>query len=304
MKRNRQPVNLDELTTMIRYNEGSVTGTTTDHGTATNGSTSGSATTTPPAKGHAEHPVTPQAIASPSPVPGALKTPTGGGVGGEGTDANNLPKKNSSSKAPTAAAQEGDHKDGSPNSSGARKRGSDPPRRGGESHKRGGEGSIPKKRGSGARGIVAVEEAGGGAEGGDRAVEEEGGTGGPPEKVPRFSIQVRDHTRKLRRADACVVCFRAPLPLVPCSSAWFAVASPSFLGRDVFGANDLLAEKAQKSPPSVIATHPAPIAPPPERKESKLGHKSKGTQPAATGEQETTKNSRPLLLPSQSIAFR
>lgn len=174
---------------MIRSNETSVTGTTTDQATAPEGPTSGSAATARP-DDHRGH-VKPPATASPSPAPDSLKTPTGGAA------ANKPSKRDSSPKAPsTAAAAEegkGKHDYNNPNSSGVKKRGSDPRgERGEKNKKRGGDRGVPRKRGSGARGVVAVEEADGGAEGGDRAGKE-AGSGVPPEKVPRFSMQVRGH---------------------------------------------------------------------------------------------------------------
>ena len=192
---------------MIRFNEASGTGTITEQGTAKNGSTLGStATAATVDHGRTEPPLKPPPTASPSPAPGPPETLAGGGVRREGATAGDSPPPGtdpSPTKASTTAAQEGSRKEdrdpdpGSP--AGAKKRRSDPQREGGENHKSGEDAGNPIKRGSGARRVVAVEEADRGAEGRERnrAGEEEAGTGAPPEKLPRFSMPVSGQAIRL-----------------------------------------------------------------------------------------------------------
>lgn len=189
---------------MIRVNEDSGAGTFTDKRTTQNGSKSGLDGTTPPDRGHAEPHVKPPATATPSPAPGLLEAPTGGGVRVEVADANKSPEKALSPTAPTTAAQDGNRKYENPNSAAAKKRESEG--EGGESSKRGGGVGIPRKRGTGARGVVAVEEAGRSDKREDGAGNE-AGTGAPPEKMPRFSARVSDHARRLGGVVLCFPCF-------------------------------------------------------------------------------------------------
>eukprot|EP00903_Cladosiphon_okamuranus_P012028 g11293.t1 len=181
----RQPTNLEELTTLIRANEASETGTATDQGSAENGSMSGvaaaaaAATITPPDhRGNVQQPPAKKSPATAPPylAPGSLKA--------KATAGEPAHDETSSPKASVTAAQ------GNPTSGGAKKRRSDPHREcGDENRKRGGgDGGSPRKHGSGARGVVAVEEAGGPG-GGDGAGGESSAAVAPREGVPGLSIQ-------------------------------------------------------------------------------------------------------------------
>ncbi|CAN0124331.1 unnamed protein product, partial [Pylaiella littoralis] len=159
----RNPINLKQLSTMITLNEGS-----TDH---------------------VESPVTSPATATPSPAPGSLKPPTRGGIGIEGNDHTDKSLKPSPKSPATTAPEQDNGRDATSDRSSGKRRASDPQGGGGEHEKRGGDGGTARKRGSGARGVVAVDADEGSAGKDGARVEIFSGT--HPEKAPRLSVQPR-----------------------------------------------------------------------------------------------------------------
>lgn len=158
----RNPINLKQLSTMITLNEGS-----TDH---------------------VESPVTSPGTATPSPAPGSLKPPTRGGIGIEGNDHTDKSLKPSPKSPATTAPEQDNGRDATSDRSSGKRRASDPQGGGGEHEKRGGDGGTARKRGSGARGVVAVDADEGSAGKDGARVEIFSGT--HPEKAPRLSVQV------------------------------------------------------------------------------------------------------------------
>lgn len=173
----RKPIQLEHLSTMIRSDEKSATGTTTDNASAPNGSATGAANTTAPGNGCAQTPTT--ALPSPSPAPGdAMKAPSKARKRGSSRDddiSNN--SAGSSSKTPATAEKIGAGGCDAPDGSGEKAEGQARRGGGGGHENRRGDGGTPRKRRSGSKGVVAVE--------GD-----EGSGEGSKNKTPRISTQV------------------------------------------------------------------------------------------------------------------
>ncbi|CAM9944262.1 unnamed protein product, partial [Ectocarpus sp. 13 AM-2016] len=178
----RKAIQLEHLSTMMRLDEKSATGTTTNNTPAPNGVATGTASTTAPGNGCAQTPT--NALPSPSPAPGdAMKRPSETRKRGSGGNDDSNDSSGSSSKKPATTAKIDDAvgydtRDGSGEEGRQARRGGD----GG--HEKGtGDGGTPRKRRSGSRGVVAVE--------GD-----EGGRGASENKTPRFSMQAPRASRE------------------------------------------------------------------------------------------------------------
>lgn len=183
--RPQKPVHLQELSSMILFNEGSLTGTASDKGTAACGPMSGPPEPTP-GRGRVEPPAKSPVVASPSPAPGeGLQVPT--------DDEKSIEKPvRASPKVPTTANEPQKADDCISDKCGGKKRGSNPHAGGagneGKDGKRGND-RMPTKRASSSKGVVAVEADGGDAAGG--AGSETGLAEHPQEKPIRVSAQVR-----------------------------------------------------------------------------------------------------------------
>lgn len=194
----RKSFQLEHLSTMLRSDEKSATGITTDNTPAPNGSATGTANTTAPGNGCAQNPTT--ALPSPSPATvDAIKAPSGARKRGSGRD----DTSNNSSCSPSKTFATAEKKDEggchTPDGYGEKADGEARVGGGGGHEKRGGDGGTPKKRRSGSRGIVAVE--------GD-----EGSGGGSESKLPRFSMQVTCFRLLLFLVDGVIYAFKCPRP--------------------------------------------------------------------------------------------
>ncbi|CAM9859956.1 unnamed protein product [Ectocarpus fasciculatus] len=172
----RKPIQLEHLSTMIRSDEKSATGTTTDNASAPIGSATGAANTTAPGNGCAQTPTT--ALPSPSPAPGdAMNAPAKARKRGSSRDDNiSNNSVGSSSKTPATAEKMDAGGCDAPDGSGEKAERQARRGGGGGHEKRGGDGGTPRKRRSGSKGVVAVE--------GD-----EGSGEGSKNKNPRISTQ-------------------------------------------------------------------------------------------------------------------
>lgn len=158
-----KPIGLKQLSTMISLNN------------LNKGSSS-----------HESPPETSPATANPSPAPDSVKPSTRGGNRGGGNGINKSLASSPKAPATTTTTEQDEGKHSTPGMSGGKKRGSNP-QWGGEEHEKKG-GGTPRRKGSGARGMVVVEaDEGRGAK--DRAGMEVG-SGTHPEKTRRPSTQV------------------------------------------------------------------------------------------------------------------
>lgn len=189
----RQPLHLEQLSSMIRLNEDSVTeGTaTTQQGIFSRSGLVGKGAAPPPGGGKPAEPLEKSpATASPSPAPASLKNDTTGGEPGSNTPA----------EAPFKAAVEGIGGDGKPSRPEGKHGESEPQGEGGKKRReRGSREGAPRKRGSaGHLGVVAVEADGGG----DEAEKKEAAGAGalPPEIAgPGLSTQVGGVAERMAR---------------------------------------------------------------------------------------------------------
>ncbi|CAN0091088.1 unnamed protein product [Scytosiphon promiscuus] len=167
----RKHIHLQELSTMIRLNEGSMTGTTSDKGMAACGSTLGS-TEPRPGRSTVRPRATCPATSSPSPAPGE-------GLGGSTIDGR------SRSEGLTSAQGQQKVDDCHFGACDGKKRRSAPQEEGegghGKDYAECGKGGTPRKRASTSIGVVAVE-----ADGSSQTC-----SGTPSAKTPRVSAQVR-----------------------------------------------------------------------------------------------------------------